>query len=65
MTGFVTDDVEARDLYLSYAREGRSALWMHVPEESNVRKALRVLAADPYVHSRYYGANSMYDVRLP
>jgi hypothetical protein len=65
VAGFVTDDVEARDLYLSYAREGRSALWMHLPEESNVRKALRVLAGHPYVHSRYYGANSMYDVRLP
>ena len=53
MTGFVTDDVEARDLYLSYARQGRSALWMHLPEGSNVRKALRVLANHPYVYSRY------------
>src|SRR5215210_3804331 len=65
MTGFVTDDVEARELYLSYARQGRSALWMHLPEESNVRKALRVLADHPYVHTRYYGADGLYDVRLP
>lgn len=45
MTGFVTDDVEARDLYLSYAREGRSALWMHLPEESNVGEVYEVLVA--------------------
>ena len=38
---------------------------MHLPDESNVRKALRVLAAHPFVHSRYYGADIMYDVRLP
>jgi hypothetical protein len=65
LTGVVTDDVEARDLYLSYAREGRSALWMHIPDENDVKKALLVLAGHPYVHSRYYGTNGMYDVRLP
>jgi hypothetical protein len=65
LTGSLTDDVEARDLYLSYAREGRCALWMHIPDETRVAKALRVLADHPYVHFRYYGANGMDDVRLP
>lgn len=65
LAGAVTDDVEARDLYLSYARQGRCALWMHIPDEHDVRRALRVLADHPYVHSRYYGGVGMYDVRLP
>ena len=64
LAGVVTDDVEGRDLYLSYAREGRSALWMHIPDEVDVRKALRVLSGHPYVHARYYGANGVEDVHL-
>src|SRR5215212_2371070 len=64
LTGSLTDDVEARDLYLSYAREGRCALWMHIPDETRVARALRVLANHPYVHFRYYGVNGMHDVRL-
>lgn len=64
LAGVVTDDVEARDLYLSYARQGRSALWIHIPKENEVNKALRVLADHPYVHLRYYGANGMSDFQI-
>jgi len=64
LAGVVTDDVEGRDLYLSYAREGRSALWMRIPDEQDVRKALQVLSGHPYVHSRYYGASGVQDVNL-
>jgi hypothetical protein len=38
---------------------------MHIPNEDDVTKALRVLSDFPYVHSRYYGVNGVHDVRLP
>ena len=65
LAGVVTDDVEARDLYLSYAEEGRSALWMHIEDESGVAGALRALSGHPYVHYRYYGHGGVHDIRLP
>ena len=64
LMGIVTDDVEARDQYLSYARQGRCALWMYIPDQHYVQRALRVLADRPYMHSGYYGTRGMYDVRL-
>jgi hypothetical protein len=64
LAGVVTDDTEARELYLSYARQGRCALWIHIPDERHVDAALRVLAHHAYVHVRYYGRNGVYDVRL-
>jgi hypothetical protein len=65
LAGVVTDDIEGRDQYLAYAREGRCALWMRIPDENDVRKALRVLSDFPTVHSRYYGASGVQDVQLP
>ena len=50
----VAEDVEGRELYLAYAREGRSAMWMRVPED-RVPKALLVLSDFEYLHTRYYG----------
>ena len=59
--GAIGDDVEGRELYLGYAREDRSAMWVRIPDESNVPKALRVVADYEYVHTRYYGEGSSYD----
>jgi hypothetical protein len=42
--GSVTADSEGRELYLGYAREDRSAMWVRIPDEDDVPKALRVLA---------------------
>ena len=53
MAGFVVDDQEGRDLYLAYAREDRCALWLRLPDEADVPKALRLLADYDYVHTRY------------
>jgi hypothetical protein len=49
--GPVTDEDElaGRELYLGYAREGRSALWMRLPNEEDVSKALRVLVDYDYL----------------
>lgn len=63
MLGPVTDEDElaGRELYLGYAREGRSALWLRLPNEEDVSKALRVLADYDYLHARYYGFNTTQD----
>lgn len=61
--GVFTDDIEGRDLYLDYAREGRSGLWLRVPEDK-VAKALRALADHHYLHTRYYGGTTETDYHL-
>ena len=62
--GAVTDDIEGRDLYLAYAREGRSALWVRIPNEADVPKALRALANHQPLHTRYYGDDRQDDVHI-
>jgi len=63
VAGVVRDDIEGRDLYLDYAREGRGALWVRVHEDK-VPKALRVLADHESLHTRYYGVNAETDYNL-
>jgi hypothetical protein len=62
--GAVADDVEGRDLYLAYGREGRCAMWVRLPDEDDVAKALRVLADFDYLHARYYGHDEQYDFHV-
>jgi hypothetical protein len=50
------EDVEGRELYLRYARDDRAAMWVRIPDEREVPKALRVLADHDYLHTRYYGS---------
>ncbi len=64
VVGAVVDDAEGRDLYLAYAREGACALWLRLPNEADVPKALRVLADRSYVHTRYYGSGKQEDFRV-
>jgi hypothetical protein len=64
IAGAVTDDIEGRDTYLAYARERRSALWVRIPHDRDVAKALRVLADHRPLHTRYYGENRQDDVRI-
>jgi hypothetical protein len=61
IAGAVIDDVEGKALYLGYAREGRSALWLRLPDEHHVRKAMLVLADFNYSHARYYGDKGQTD----
>jgi len=58
------DDEEGRELYLGYARDDRCALWLHLPREADVRKALRVLADHDYLHTRYYGSEKQTDFHI-
>ena len=64
VAGVIRDDIEGRDLYLDYAREGRCGLWLRVHGGQKVPKALRVLADHDYLHTRYYGINSETDYNL-
>ncbi|HYT78453.1 MAG TPA: hypothetical protein VEQ37_04195 [Actinomycetota bacterium] len=64
VVGSVADDLEGRELHLGYAREGRCALWLRLPDEADVPKALRVLADYRYLHTRYYGSEQQTDFHL-
>jgi hypothetical protein len=58
------DDDAGRDLYLDYAKDGRSALWVRLPDKEDVPKVLRVLADREYLHARYYGEEGVQDFHL-
>ena len=60
----MVDDSEGRELYLAYAREGRCAMWVRIPDEATSRKALRVLADHDYLHTRYYGDETQTDFHV-
>ena len=64
VVGSVVDDSEGRELYLDYARQGRCAMWVRIPDEEDVPKALRVLANHDYVHARYYGSEQQTDFKV-
>jgi hypothetical protein len=60
----LTDDQEAITLYYGYAREGRSALWVHVPEDHDAGRAIRCLADHHVLHIRHYGHRSQEDLHI-
>jgi hypothetical protein len=64
VVGVFMDDNAGRDLYLTYAQEGRSALWVRLPDKADVPKVLRVLADREYLHARYYGEDGVEDFHL-
>jgi hypothetical protein len=61
---WVADDKVGRELYLGYAREGRCALWLRLPDEDRAPKALRALADFNYLHARYYGDGTQHDFHI-
>ena len=61
VAGAIIDDTEGKELYLGYAREGRSALWIRLPDEFHVREAMVALADFDYTHARYYGDKGQTD----
>ena len=64
VVGSAVDDSEGRELYLDYARQGRCAMWVRIPDEEDVPRALRVLANHNYVHTRYYGSEQQADFKV-
>jgi hypothetical protein len=64
VVGAVTDDRGTIELYFGYAREGRAALWVGIPDRSDANRALRHLADCEELHLRYYGYYSEEDIHL-
>ncbi len=60
----LTDDQETLDLYLGHARDGRSALWVHVTDDDGANRAIRGLAGCAALHIRHYGHRRRTDFRL-
>ena len=52
------------ELYIGYARAGRSALWVHVPDEADADRAVRGLADHQVLHFRHYGHDTQQDLHI-
>jgi hypothetical protein len=64
VVGGLTDDATALERYLDRAREGRAALWVHVPDDADAKRAVRLLADHPVIHLRHYGQDRQEDLHL-
>ena len=64
VVGALTDDPATIEAYFGYARQGRSALWVHVPEDADAKRAVRLLADHQVLHLRHYGHGSQQDIHL-
>jgi hypothetical protein len=64
VVGAVTDDPDTVELYFGYARQGRSALWVHVPDEADAKRAVRALADHQVLHIRHYGHGRQDDIHI-
>ncbi len=64
VVGAVTDDPQTIELYFGYAREGRAALWVHVPDDGDANRAVRHLADHHVLHLRHYGQSSQEDIHI-
>jgi hypothetical protein len=64
VAGAVTDDPATIEQYFGYARQGRSALWVHVPEDADAKRAVRALADHQVLHFRHYGRGSQQDLHM-
>jgi hypothetical protein len=64
VVGSVTVDPDSLKRYLDRAREGRAALWVHVPDDADANRAIRCLADHPVLHMRHYGQDRQEDLHL-
>jgi hypothetical protein len=55
VVGAVTIDSDTLKRYFDHARQGRSALWIHFPDDIDAKRAVRCLADHPVLHLRHYG----------
>lgn len=64
LVGQVTSDADAVQLFLDYARHGRSFVWVHVPDKERAERAIRGLSTLPVLHLRYYGDDTIEDIHV-
>lgn len=61
----LTIDAKAVDYILESAEQGRSFLWIRVPERADANRAIRGLSAHRVLHFRYYGDDGAEDLPMP
>jgi hypothetical protein len=64
VAGAVTDDPDSIELYFGSARRGHAALWVHVPEEADAKRAVRGLADHQVLHIRHDGHGRQDDLHI-
>jgi hypothetical protein len=64
VAGAVTDDPDTIELYFGCARQGRAALWVHVPDAADADRAVRCLAEYQVLHFRHYGHDRQQDLHI-
>jgi hypothetical protein len=64
VAGAITDDPDTLELYFGSARQGRAALWVHVPDEADAKKAICALADHQVLHIRHYGHDRQQDLHI-
>jgi hypothetical protein len=64
VAGALTDDPDTIELYFGSARQGHAALWVHVPDEADAKRAVRALADHQVLHFRYYGHDRQDDLHI-
>ena len=64
VAGALTDDPDTIELYFGSARQGHAALWVHVPEEADAKRAIRNLADHQVLHIRHYGHDRQDDLHI-
>jgi hypothetical protein len=64
VAGALTDDPDTIEFYFGSARQGRSALWVHVPEDADAKRAVRALADHQVLHIRHYGHGRQDDLHM-
>jgi hypothetical protein len=62
--GAVTDDPDTIEQYFGYARQGRAALWVHVSDDGDAKRAVRALADHQVLHFRHYGHDGQQDIHI-
>jgi hypothetical protein len=55
VVGALVDDGESMAQYVQYAREGRAALWVLVPDRDEANRLVRLLADHAVLHIWYHG----------
>jgi hypothetical protein len=64
VAGAVTDDPDTIEQYFGYARQGRAALWVHVSDDGDAKRAVRALADHQVLHFRHYGHDGQQDIHI-
>ena len=64
VVGALTDEQETLKRYHGYARRGRAALWVHVPNPADADQAVRGLADHNVLYFRHYGHDRQVDIEM-